>query len=200
MRQSLSFSEIRSGDFYQVRQKERNHSSWFILCALHSNAFNFFQFSRLYIDKCVVKSNQGHCQPVWEHVNGLDNQTLFEAYVNSFPIKWNMHFFPQSFYCDGLYRHLDSYDFVGRMSPSFYHDLEQLGRQFGGTLPAALEKVFHISNKLNITNQGIETSASSLVLDYYTPKTLRQVLEYYAIDYVLLDIPIPDWAKQMLQQ
>jgi hypothetical protein len=25
-------------------------------------------------------------------------------------------------------------------------------------------------------------------------------LEYYAIDYVLLDIPIPDWAKQMLQQ
>lgn len=99
-----------------------------------------------------------------------------------------------------VYRHLDSYDFVGRMGPTFYHDMEHLGRQFRGTLPDALEKVFHISDRLNNTNQGIETSASSHVLDYYTPKTLRQVLEYFAIDYMLLDIPIPDWAKQVLEQ
>jgi hypothetical protein len=26
------------------------------------------------------------------------------------------------------------------------------------------------------------------------------VLEYFAIDYMLLDIPIPDWAKQVLEQ
>jgi hypothetical protein len=161
---------------------------------------SFSSCNSAFINKCIERGNEDHCEPMLEHVQGLDKQTLFEAYVNSFPVKWNLHFFPQSVYCNGLYRHLDSYDFVGRMGPTFYHDLERLGRQFRGTLPDALEKVFHISDRLNNTNQGIETSASSHVLDYYTPKTLRQVLEYFAIDYVLLDIPIPDWAKQILEQ
>jgi hypothetical protein len=65
-----------------------------------------------------------------------------------------------------------------------------------------LENVFHFQEARvdNKTNQGVETSASSHVMEYYTPKTLRQVLEYVAIDYYLLNIPIPAWAERMLEQ
>jgi len=49
-------------------------------------------------------------------------------------------------------------------------------------------------------NEGIERSASSHVIEYYTPKSLRRVLEYMAIDYVMLKLPIPEWAEQILEQ
>lgn len=103
-----------------------------------------------------------------------------------------------SLYCDGLFRHLNSFAFVGRMGPTFYQDLERLGNQFGEKLAKGLEQVFFVSQKINGSNRGIETSASSHVKEYYTPATVRQVLEYTAIDYKLLDLPIPMWAEQML--
>ena len=86
------------------------------------------------------------------------------------------------------------------MNGSFYRDLERLGQRYGEKDTKRLEQVFDVQHYLNASthNHGIETSASSRVLEYYSPKTVRRVLEYTAIDYVLLGIPIPEWAEQML--
>ena len=86
------------------------------------------------------------------------------------------------------------------MDGNFYDDLNRLGQRYGANFASGLEQVFHVSKKLNnaTKNQGIETSASSHVMEYYSAKTVRRVLEYMAIDYVLLGIPIPEWAEQML--
>ena len=66
-----------------------------------------------------------------------------------------------------------------------------------------MENVFKLSQKLSTnsnTNKGVETSASKQVMDYYTPHTVRRVLEYYAMDYTTLGLPIPKWAEEMLLQ
>ena len=49
-----------------------------------------------------------------------------------------------------------------------------------------------------VKNVGVERQAAAKVLQYYTPKTLRRVLQYVSIDYKLLGIPIPEWAQNML--
>ena len=44
------------------------------------------------------------------------------------------------------------------------------------------------------------TTQNNTLLQYYTPKRVRRVLEYMSIDYVLLGLPIPLWAEELLQQ
>ena len=106
-----------------------------------------------------------------------------------------------SFYCDGLYRRLPSYDFVGMMDENFYNDLNRMGVRYGERMMNGLESTFHLKQALsNATkNHGIETSASSHVFEYYTPKSVRRVLEYMAMDYVTLNMSIPEWAEQILK-
>ncbi len=134
-------------------------------------------------------------------------KTLFSMYVDTMPLKWNLHFFPQSLYCDGLYRFIDDYDFVGHMGSSFYNDLEKLGSRYGGRFETKLKEIFDYSSKLDRVeeevsnvNVGIETKASEKVMQYYTPRSLRKVLEYVSIDYALLDLRIPEWAEEMLRE
>ena len=44
---------------------------------------------------------------------------LLDAYVEIFPLSWNVHFYPQSLYCNGLFLdQLKDYDFVG----TFFRD------------------------------------------------------------------------------
>ena len=44
---------------------------------------------------------------------------LLDAYVELFPLSWNVHFYPQSLYCNGLFLdQLKDYDFIG----TFYRD------------------------------------------------------------------------------
>lgn len=86
-------------------------------------------------------------------------------------------------------------------SSSFYNDLETLGNQFGERMQGAMQQVFRVGDAQannNDRRNGVEQSASSHVLEFYTPKTLRQVLEYVSIDYVLLNLTIPEWAERML--
>ena len=138
-----------------------------------------------------------------------DNRRTFQAYVDTFPLRWNMHFFPQSFYCGGLYKTIGDYDFVGNMGENFYNDLDAMQKTYPG-LGTGMERVFKLSQKLSSgifrsakdksKNIGVETEAASQALDYYTPHTVRRVLEYYAIDYVSLGLPIPEWAEEMLLQ
>lgn len=87
------------------------------------------------------------------------------------------------------------------MDSNFYSDLNKLGNKFGERMTTALDDAFQIEQERNASKgKGVEGSASSQVLEFYTPKTLRRVLEYVAIDYVRLNITIPDWAERMLQQ
>lgn len=88
------------------------------------------------------------------------------------------------------------------MGEHFYHDLDRMGQQFGGRLVDGLERVFDLQRVLNESkkNVGVEQAASTKVFEYYTPKSLRRVLEYMSIDYVLFDLPIPDWVDAILEQ
>jgi len=108
-----------------------------------------------------------------------------------------LRFHIHSFFCDGVYRHLSSFDFVGTMNEGFYSDLEKMGKQLGIT--RELQSVFSYKNRTSTKNQGVETAASSHVLEYYTPRTVKRVLEYLSMDYVMLNMPIPDWAVQLLE-
>lgn len=81
------------------------------------------------------------------------------------------------------------------MGEHFYDDLRKMGDRYGIT--KELQQVFEFQNQT--TNYGIETSASSHVLEYYTPRTVKRVLQYLAMDYVTLNLPIPTWAEEMMQ-
>ena len=144
-----------------------------------------------------------------------DHRVLFEAFVHASPLKWNMHFLPQALLCDGLYRTIHEYDYVARMGPTFYADLQAMGQLFGQKADDAIQEIFDYKTKLseteanrNATNatssqvspQGIEMKASEKVLQYYTPELVRTVLEYTAVDYVLLNMTVPEWAEEMLRQ
>ena len=49
------------------------------------------------------------------------NRYLFEAYVDVFPLSWNVHFYPQAMYCNGLFQDmLTEYDFVGTLYMNLY--------------------------------------------------------------------------------
>jgi len=159
-----------------------------------------------YIDKCIKKKDQGHCEPadILHNKEGVDRdrRAMFEMYVDTMALKWNMHFFPSSFYCGGLYRTLGSYDFVGTMDRNFYHDLGALGDKFGDNMTKALEQVFDVSHqtRMNTSNVGKETRAPDLVRDYYSGRSIRRVLQYLSIDYVKLNLPVPGWAREMFDQ
>jgi len=165
-----------------------------------------------YLDKCVnehFRSTEHHCEPnvVFNSPdNGMtdglkmDKRAMFEAYADAMPLKWNMHFVPLGLQSGGLYRTLPSYDFVGKMGKDFYQDVAEFGALHGTAMSESLETLFHFQNKLNTTNVGVETSAMLHVKEYYSPRTLRRVLQYLSIDYVTLQMPIPEWAREMLEE
>lgn len=168
-----------------------------------------------FLDKCTrfKRKAEKHCEPFVVFgdrniksnttlVNDFrsDSRTLFEIYVDTFPLKWNLHFFPQSLYCDGLYRHVKDYEFVGSMDKNLHQDLLRLEKKYP-VLKGSLETYFNVSGfAVNATAHGVETKASKQTQDYYSPHTVRKVLEYFSIDYIMLDIPIPSWAEEMLLQ
>lgn len=168
------------------------------------------RFLSAFLDKCVNehrRREEHHCEPreVFERddsptVGGLmDNpHAYFEAYVNAMPLKWNMHFVPMSLACDGLYRTIGEYDFVGYMGPEFLKDLKVMSERYGSKVERALNQVFSFADKINTTNDGIETRAPTKVLQYYNPSSVRKVLEYLSIDYVMLNLTVPAWAEEML--
>lgn len=180
-----------------------------------------------FLDKCVNPKNawQKHCEP-WEIFNADpgnkvmtelkgNHRVLFQAFVHASPLKWNMHFLPQALLCDGLYRTIKEYHYVARMGRSFYSDLQEMGQMFGKKADGVIQDIFDYKTKLKEEKggknrdmagnrqgspHGIEMKASEKVLEYYTPELVRKVLEYTAIDYVLLNMTIPDWAEEMLRQ
>ena len=48
-------------------------------------------------------------------LNASHYHFLLDAYVELFPLSWNVHFYPQSLYCNGLFLDLlKDYDFIGK--------------------------------------------------------------------------------------
>jgi len=186
------------------------------------------RFLSAYIDKCVTSFRrtgeiENHCEPSIifnekekkstkssrEFVKGFvfekDHKAMFSAYVDIMPLKWNMHFFPQSLYCNGVYRFLDGYDFIGYMNTTFDQTLDALISRYGGRFGDKIDEIFDLSSKREATSKGIGPSIVGTknldrALKYYTPRSLRRVLEYVSIDYVLLKMEIPEWAKTMLRE
>jgi hypothetical protein len=181
------------------------------------------RFLSAYMDKCFKTLHRGthqHCEPNLLHDNPSTRDTLmkglydvkdgavvrkkeaFEMYVDTVPLRWNMHFFPQSLYCNGLYRSLDDYDFVGTMGPDFYKDIDEVAHRYGGRFEKEVHKVFDADKHVeeDTVNHGVETSAPKFVKEFYSPRSLRRVLEFVSIDYVFLGLPVPQWAHEILAE
>ena len=47
---------------------------------------------------------------------------------------------------------------------------------------------------------GKETQASNHVKEYYTATSVRRALEYFAIDYVRLNLNVPQWVHEILDE
>ena len=71
--------------------------------------------------ECDVALSAGFYLP------GLEGRALFEAYVESFPVTWNMHFFLQVAFC-GAPLESSTFDFVGVMNATFKEQLDVLRR------------------------------------------------------------------------
>lgn len=161
-----------------------------------------------FLDKCIRRPDVvDHCEPTTVFYNKStspvhnllwDKRFFFDMYVDTLGLQFNMHFFPQAMQCGGLYHSLDSYKFVGSLGTDFYRDLRTFSERYP-ELQDDLEAVFKLSQRGEQDNEGgVETGAANQVLEYYTPRTVRRVLEYFAIDYVMLNLSIPQWAENML--
>ena len=194
------------------------------------------RFLSAFINKCVSECHYGrpcrvsekHCEPerlfaYYKEKNDnsthrddmliddfvKDRRLFFQAYVELVALKWNVHFYPQSLYCNGLYRTIHEYDFVGDMGPSFKDELIYLGKKYGEPLNSSLFTKFNIQNSTctdctakihekEVAYKHRNQRASKAVLEYYTPRTLRRALEYFSIDYLVLGLPLPSWVDEIL--
>lgn len=168
------------------------------------------RFLSAFLDKCIGKKRrEEYCWPhavyyskeTYQekniHTRMLSPQEQFEQFVDVMPLQWNVHFAPLGLSCNGLYRNLYEYDFVGYMGDNFYSDLQRMGRRYGPLISKALNETFSLDRGLR--RSGTETAAISKVEQFYTPRTLRKVLEYMSLDYVRMNLSIPEWAERMLR-
>jgi Sulfotransferase family len=178
-----------------------------------------------FVDKCIspYRETELHCEPspIFSPEEGRlerlmgergpaplveelmrDRKVFLEAFVDTFPLKWNLHFFPTSLYCNGLYNTLEDYDFVGHMDERFYDDLQDFGKRYN--MEANVAKVFELPVTPNgdVEKQNQLERTRQKVRKYFTPRSLRRLLEYLSIDYSVhgLNLPIPAWVDEMLAE
>ena len=83
-----------------------------------------------------------------------------------------------------------------------------MANQFGGHLPEILNSTFGYMNQVendNHENTGKKGSGHAMhtpakVARFYTARTVRAALEYLSIDYIMLGLKVPDWARQMVRE
>lgn len=140
-----------------------------------------------------------------------DKRLFFHMYMDVVPLKWNVHFFPQALYCNGLYRTLPDYKFVGEMGPHYQEHLHRIANHYGSPLKEAMTVQFKlkppqesVATTTTMTNKNHHNSRSQksarLVREYYTSATLRKALEYMSIDYITLGLELPEWVDEILLQ
>jgi len=138
-----------------------------------------------------------------------NDKQMFAAYLDIMPLKWNLHVLPQAIYCD-LHREYDRYDFVGLMDTDFYFHIENMATKYGEPLATILNQTFDYRQFTasrgvgKHDNIGIHdyygTQAPAKVRQFYTAHSVRRALEYMSIDYILLGLVIPDWAREILRE
>jgi hypothetical protein len=194
-----------------------------------------------YIDKCVrpkSKVDYRHCLPSSAFNNNLTDPKhlrlgmqdrpdyLFAGFIDAFPLKWDVHFFPQSLYCGGLFRHIGGYDYVGIMGEGFYKELARMASTFDSEmLTDAIQTAFSLPKKGEwesklVASQDVKfsnrtfsllpktrqaewrhaTNAPEFVQLFFTASSVRRALEYYAVDYVMLGLEVPGWVHDMLAE
>lgn len=93
------------------------------------------------------------------------------------------------------------------MGKNFMFELDRMANQFGGQLPEVLNASFSYIEHVKFGEQkntgkeknGHATHAPAKVQQFYTAQTVRRGLELLSIDYVLLGLEVPEWARQMLK-
>lgn len=87
------------------------------------------------------------------------------------------------------------------MDASFYQELGRFVQHFPNpVLEEKVRKAFGLNGKENETNYGTEQKSALHTSQYYTANTIRRVLQYTSIDYMLLNLSIPQWAEEILQR
>jgi hypothetical protein len=177
-----------------------------------------------YIDKCLKNKYEGHCKPdsTSDLIDGFSKPQGLNSYLSTFPLSWNVHFVPQALYCDGLFRRIQDYEFVGSMADDrFKNDLLRLIRNYSpashGHDPSSSSSwERYIRNEFRFLDEETNstdfrasllrrkvdhaTHASGSVLEYYDADSVRMALQYYSIDYVTLNLTIPKWVQDILDQ
>ena len=121
----------------------------------------------------------------------LTDREAFEAYVQTFPLKWNVHFWPQSLSCHNNHKFAgEPYHFAGMINDTFREQIDRLTAMPDAPpgMAEAFRKTFAVKER-----KTKETEASKKVNQWITPWIAKMLVKYYAVDYMQLGIPLPDW-------
>jgi hypothetical protein len=172
------------------------------------------------------KVREGHCEPVsaFKAIHGdgdgggfSSKRRALHSFLSTFPLSWNVHFVPQALYCDGLFRRAKDYEFVGSMEDyRFKPDMQRLMRSIpinGSPLEKCVKKAYPFLNdeddgnsttsfRVSLLQNGVghATHTPGRVLEFYNADSVRMALQYYSIDYVTLNLTIPKWVQDILDQ
>jgi hypothetical protein len=135
------------------------------------------RFLSAFLDKCVGVNNrrEGYCWPKRVYYNENDSDE------NDYTTR-------------GLTPQQQFAQFVNVMPLQWNIHFAPMG--LSETM-RALNFTFHLGPRSS--RKRTETSAVNKVEEFYTPAILRKVLQYTAIDYMTLNLSIPEWAERMLQ-
>ena len=195
----------------QLLQTLHGRADWFTFVFLRDP---LERFASGYLDKCTgpMRKKEKHCEPLVLYANGtIESERLravtaapmqFGAYVDTFPLAWNLHFYPQSLYCDDLGRRARRYSFAGSMNSSFAAQVRALVRAIDGRAPAeasggaAAKAAAQSFAQLRESDSHATHAAQKLSL-LVTTHAATRLLAYFAIDYVELDMALPPWLSSL---
>ena len=171
-----------------------------------------------YLDKCrpTIARGERHCEPLGLYINGTHSEFMrllpharmqLGSYVDTFPLTWNLHFFPQSLYCDDLGRNAHKYTFRGALNASLADQVGALGRLIDARALAATpgsapkhvgQGAAAASFKTDNDSGGHKTDAAARLAGLVaTESAARRLLEYFAIDYVELGLELPSFLVKL---
>jgi hypothetical protein len=167
------------------------------------------RFLSAYIDKCERYPFGGHCEPKAKFIQNctwlmMSRKARFRAFVKDFATgKWNVHFWPQALYCDGLWRSIKQFDYTLVLNDTYHSQLAAMGRTLSlngqpltEIVNSVLNKKHNHHNDYNHRSRGTVGDYDQ-VLEYFDKESIATVLSYYAVDYVTLALPVPAWVAQV---
>ena len=75
-----------------------------------------------------------------------------------------------------------------------------LNESFGYQKYTLRSKGINKHQNIGISDADDGTQAPAKVKQFYTAQSVRRALEYMSVDYVLLGLDIPNWARQILRE